>query len=103
MRARGSKPGRSVCCRPARLDRHLHTGETGGKTGRGHGLTGRKPSTNIQTAGCGVSSGPKNTFRCKLGGVEGEGESEHASRSERETKRGKERQREIERQRDTER
>ena len=27
--------GRSVCCRPARLDRHLHMGEAGGKTGAG--------------------------------------------------------------------
>ena len=34
MRARGSKPW-PVCCRPARLDRHLHMGEAGGKTGAG--------------------------------------------------------------------
>jgi hypothetical protein len=48
MRARGSRPSRSICCRPARLDRHLHTGETGGKTGRGHGLN-RSENQHKQT------------------------------------------------------
>jgi len=63
----------------------------------------RNPAQTDEQQDAGSAAVQKKCFGAKLGGVEGEGESEHASRSERETKRGNERQREIERQRDTER
>ena len=41
------KPGWSVCCGRAGLDRHLHVGKTNGKRGQGHGQTAQETSGNI--------------------------------------------------------
>jgi len=40
------KPGWSVCCWCAGLDRHLHVGKTDGKQGHGHGQKGQEISGN---------------------------------------------------------
>ena len=40
------KPGWSVCCQSASLDRQLHMGKTDGKRGQGHGQTGQEVSGN---------------------------------------------------------
>ena len=40
------KPGWSVCCGRAGLDRHLHVGKTDSKRGQGHGQTAQEISGN---------------------------------------------------------
>ena len=79
----------SVCCRPTRLDHALHVGETGGKTGRGHGLTGRKPSTNRQTAGCGGKRRSEKHISVQAGrdGERDGGEEDHEGEGEGEQER----------------